>query len=163
MPWHILTTAPQAELYVRNRLIDAGLGALVPVRTTVRNQPTREGKRVHRPLLPGYVFAHMEAPDWRLLRGISGYRGMLVIAGQPASLPQPAVDALEKLSSIEIIGAPTGRRLKPGDLVNIRKGPFAMLQATVTALVGRGRFVGMVEMFGRRNEVVLSIDDVHPV
>lgn len=158
MTWTILLTTPQHEFRVRDALIDRDMRALVPVQ--FRLSKARSGGALKRPLIPGYCFAVVE--HWGHLQRIDGLRSrpVLMIDGRPAVLTQSVVDSIEALSRPLAALREEGRRFRPGDRIRVKVNAITELQAEIARITMAGNPVAVVELLGKRHEIVLSPDQI---
>lgn len=154
MSWTILLAIRGLEFRVRDALTYDGTPAYVPVEF-------RGSKAArHRPIAiaPGYVFA--DVSDWGMLRAVDGLasRPILMMGGKIATVTPDEMSAVEALSkSIAGDDAPSaGHGYKPGDVIQIRLGALAVVDALVARVSKKGNPVALVELFGKTNEVVVS-------
>ena len=124
--WHVLRTAPQAELAVAEAL---GEPAYVPLRTVWR--PCWLGRRRkvepgEAPLLAGYVFLRSPVTAWPTVLATPAVRGVLLCDGRPAVVADAELAWLR--------GAAKRAPIAVGACVAVELGPFAGEVVTVRAV-----------------------------
>jgi transcription antitermination factor NusG len=155
--WVILTTAPLTEFRARDEMIELGIAALVPVEFRMR-QWAKVKRFTRKTVLPGYLFALIGPADWAAVRAIDGVRLPLRSDGRWATLTPSQVLALETLSQPAQQGQ-IDHNYRLGDLIRIRRGAMAELEAVIASLDG-GQIVAVVSMFGKEHRVQVAPEHV---
>lgn len=155
--WHVLFTKPRHEWRVADALDARGLEVYVPSFW----YHGKRGTLLEQPFFPRYMFARL---DWEEtgLRGIQwtpGLTRVVAFDGQPAWLPDPNVDYLRR--RLGNVDGDDFLRLKPGEPVRVKRGPFAELEAVFDShLNGERRVAVLLRILGRHTRVILGADDV---
>ena len=155
--WVILTTTPQTEFPARDKMIELGIAALVPVEFRMK-QRAKVKSFVKRPVLPGYLFACIGPNEWAAVSAIDGVRLPLRVDGRWATLTPLQVSALETLSQ-PAQQRQGGHNYRLGDRIRIRRGAMAQLEAVIASLDG-GQIVAVVSMFGKEHRVQVAPEHV---
>lgn len=122
MPWYALYTESRQEKKVAARLATLGIEVYCPLIIQERQWSDRK-KKVEVPLLPSYVFVHLEAHKRELVFQVSGVVRYLYWLGQPAVIKDSEIETLQKwlldkVVAFEVVG------IQPGSLYEIPSGPF---------------------------------------
>jgi hypothetical protein len=153
MTWTILLSAPSMEFKIRDTLTLSGVPAYVPVEF-------RLGKHRHRPIpvAPGYVFAEIE--DWGSLRHVEGLRSrpLLMVNGEIATITPAELARIVALSRPLSLFKQDNERFKPGQRIQIQRGSLIAINAIIDRVTKHGRPVAIVEMLGKRHEIIVSED-----
>lgn len=160
----VLQTYPQQEDRVARRLAQMGKPVHVPAET---REVLRKGKAVDlkRQVMPRAVFAglergedpfaYREAPG----SGVQGVHSPLVVAGRVARIGtrdlQRFVDRVRDKQIQEASAGP-----QSGQIVYIRKGPYASFRAVVDGTTKTGTIMAYVEIFGRQTLVEVAPRDL---
>ena len=155
--WVILTTAPLTEFRARDEMHRIGIAALVPVELRMK-QWVKVKRFTRKAVLPGYLFALIGPADWAAVRAIDGVRLPLRSDGRWATLTPSQVSALETLSQPAQQGQ-SDHSYRLGDLIRIRRGAMAELEAVIASLDG-GQIVAVVSMFGKEHRVQIAPEHV---
>jgi transcriptional antiterminator RfaH len=127
--WYAMRSKPRKEDFLWEQLLAREIECFYP-RTRVRTVNPRARKV--RPYFPGYLFVCVDLEQIGLstLQWMPGAGGLVAFDGQPASVPEPMVNAIR--NRVEVINAEGGETLaglKRGDPVVINEGPFVGYQA----------------------------------
>jgi transcription antitermination factor NusG len=127
--WYAVHCHTRKEELVVQQLEMHGFTVFYP---QIKVQPANPRSRTARPYFSGYVFVHADVAEV----GISKFQylphalGLVCFGGVPADVPAQLLRAIERhLETINTAGGELFTRLKPGDRVEIRSGPFAGYQA----------------------------------
>jgi len=151
--WHVVHTAPNAELQVSRVLELYGLSTYMPrFRPSRGTRPDSVRGRRPRLVFPGYVF--FRPPDgfarWPHVRSAPGVRRVLDEDGEPALMRDELVEHLRR----RIAALPpdsAGQRFMPGQRVRVQQGPLAMVDALFERDVpARERVTILVQLLGRQ-------------
>lgn len=153
--WYALYTKPNAEAQVARTLIERGLAVFLPL------LPARPGGRI-RPLFPAYLFVRcdLNALGIASLQWIPGLRRILSFGGQPAAVPDEAIQVIEDgLREIEAAGGVLKHRFQPGDAVVIDSGPLAGLRGIFQGPMGPAERVRiLVRFLGETNRMQVPVE-----
>ena len=116
------------------------------------------------PMFPGYLFARFDyATFHRRVRQGPGVTGFVSFGDRLALLPDELISELKScLGKDEVLEIDRG--LKPGQNVQITRGPFQGLEALVTRLItAKERVEILVEWMGRSLRAEASVADLMPL
>lgn len=167
--WHVLSVAPQQEVQVGERLVQAGFRSRAfsvwkrEFTGRVDQRGRRETVDKQRPMFPGYVFCDLRPGhhDFNKARGVKGARDFLRSTDKwPVTVKEELVFALEKLESDKKIAyfdslKPKPKRrndLRVGQPVRILDGIFADFIAKVDRLNANGRVRLLLKFLGGETE-----------
>ena len=144
--WYAAQTLARREAYALGNLRDQGYRCFLPLfEKTVRH--ARRATLARRALFPGYLFVSLDLTRERW-RSVNGTRGVLrLVMAQETPLPTPdgVVENLVKLVDARgLIRLDHG--LKPGDRVEITRGPFAQRLGEILSLDDQGRARVLIDM-----------------
>ena len=122
MPWFALYTRPKNEKKVTEQLVKLGIEVYCPLVTQVKQWSDRK-KKVETPLISSYVFVHIEEKDRNKVFEAFGVVRYLFWLGKPAVIRDEEIYLL-KDSLKEVISTFEISEIKPGDVMNISRGPF---------------------------------------
>jgi len=168
--WHILTTAPQAELPAIAWLERNGVpDAWCPTETRWKKVPRGRRKRVEyqAPIAPRYVFVPFpRRPVWHVLfeRARGKLTGVVAKDGVPLCIPEAQIAQMEqvpkRLAAIKE-REDRRRRVGPGDRVHIASGPLQGWTVEV-ARIHAGIAYFVAPLLGER-EVAVGVDRLRKV
>lgn len=100
--WHVVTVLPGRERTAAQDLSERGFGIYLP---ESEHTEIRRGRQVEltRLMLPGYVFVFVWDVDQHLdrIRACDGVRGMLLVNGQVAIVPDGLIDKVRRAENRE--------------------------------------------------------------
>ena len=122
MPWFALYTRPKNEKKVTEQLVKLGIEVYCPLVTQVKQWSDRK-KKVETPLISSYVFVNLEEKERNKVFEAFGVVRYLFWLGKPAIIRDEEIYLL-KDSLKEVISSFEISEIKPGDVMNISRGPF---------------------------------------
>ncbi len=163
VPWYVLYTKPQKELFVYSILTDRKkIVAYLPEVL----QPFR-GKVQKRPLFPRYLFVQLDLDSVpaSMLNHTPGAIRLVSFEGRPLPLRPGVVSALQ--SEIERINAAGGLpayQFDEGERLRLRSGPLAGMEVVfVKHLTPRDRALVLLRFLGQENHIEVDLFDLEPV
>ena len=127
--WYVMHSKPQKEVLLRERLRIQRIEVYLPA---IRVKPVNPRARKEQPFFPGYLFIHVDLEQISVseLQRIPGATGMVCFGGELASVGDSLIRTIQK--QVEEINDSADNyldRMRPGDLVVIKDGPFATYKA----------------------------------
>ena len=132
MPWFALYTRPKNEKKVTEQLVKLGIEVYCPLVTQVKQWSDRK-KKVATPLISSYVFVNIEEKERDKVFEAFGVVRYLFWLGKPAVIRDEEIYLL-KDSLKEVISTFEISEIKPGDMMNISRGPFQGKEGVVKAV-----------------------------
>ncbi len=132
MPWYAVYTRPKNEKKVTDQLVKLGIEVYCPLVTQVKQWSDRK-KKVETPLISSYVFVNLEEKDRDKVFEAFGVVRYLFWLGKPAIIRDEEIYLL-KDSLKEVISTFEISEIKPGDVLNISRGPFQGKEGVVKAV-----------------------------
>ena len=109
--WLAIYTMSRAEKKVEERLLKNGIEAYCPTYTTLKQWSDRK-KKVELPLIPSYVFVHVDERERNQVLQDPGAMNFIFWQGKPAVIRQEEIEALKStMSDVEISEAQVGEHL----------------------------------------------------
>lgn len=109
--WLAIYTKSRAEKKVEERLLKNGIEAYCPTYTTLKQWSDRK-KKVELPLIPSYVFVHVDERERNQVLQDPGAMNFIFWQGKPAVIRQEEIEALKStMSDVEIPEAQVGEHL----------------------------------------------------
>jgi transcriptional antiterminator RfaH len=154
MHWYLVFTKPRREQVALEHLERQGYRCYLPqwqVEKKKRGRITSAWARITEPLFPRYLFIELDTgatgPSWAPIRSTTGVTSLVRFGLQPAKAPVGLIDTLRALEAQHAQSA--ARPLEPGDLVSLREGPFAGLQAVYQCQDSNARITLLLEVMHR--------------
>jgi transcriptional antiterminator RfaH len=161
--WFLAQLKPNAAGIAEKNLRRQGFRTFLP--REARTRP-RNGRFVTttRPLFPGYIFVGFDAGKglWRRVNSTHGITKLVSFGTDPAQVPRPLVAQLMARCDAQANLLPP-KHLKPGDQVEITKGPFAHFIADVESIAPDRRIWVLMEIMGSQTRVAVTRDHLRAV
>ena len=155
--WYAMRSKPNKEDFLAGQLDSYGIEVFYP---RIRVTPVNPRARKVVPYFPNYLFVHVDLDviNVSTLRWMPGASGLVSFDGEPASVPDLLVGALQKqVSSLNVSSRSLLDELKPGDPVLVQSGPFAGYEAIFDERIpGRDR-VRVLLGFLQKRQVPLEL------
>jgi len=160
--WYVLYTKPNAEYAASRFLTQKGYQTYLPEVKT--SHPRRGYDTV--PLFPSYLFARF---DWTRLvvqdiYQTPGVRTIVTFNHRPAVVPDEVIVYIQqRVEAINAVGGLPNHNFQPGDVVYIRSGPLAGLEAIFEGPMGpRERVWVLVHILGALNRAEVPVEVLEP-
>lgn len=155
MHWYLVFTKPRQEQVALENLERQGYRCYLPQwqveKKKQRGRSAAEWAPVAEPLFPRYLFIELDTgptgPSWGPIRSTTGVTSLVRFGLQPAKAPAGLIDTLRAMEAQHAQTA--ARPLEPGDLVSLREGPFAGLQAVFECQDSNARITLLLEVMSR--------------
>jgi transcription antitermination factor NusG len=161
--WYILRCGAGLEFPARKALADSGRAVFLPVELKWRpGFLRRKSSENEYPRFPGYLFAHVEPPNWPNLRAwplAHMVRGILGMAGRPVRLAPGEIARLKAEDRRPVphgASVPLHRAFAVGDQVRVLAGGWRDWVVRLDAIEEEGAHVSL-PIFGRRARAVLPL------
>jgi transcriptional antiterminator RfaH len=157
--WYAMRSKPNKEDFLAGQLDSYDIEVFYP---RIRVNPVNPRARKVVPYFPNYLFVHVDlnVTNLSVLRWMPGASGLVSFDGEPASVPDLLISALQK--QVEALNASSQKllnELKPGDLVLVKSGPFAGYEAIFDEhLPGRDR-VRVLLGYLQKRQIPLELRD----
>lgn len=157
--WYVLHSKPNKEELLWEQLTLRKVEVFYP---RIRVHPVNPRARQVRAYFPGYVFVHLdlEQVNPAALQWMPGATGFVSFDHEPSIVPDGLIPLLRKrVEEINLSGGEIVDGLQPGDLVQIRSGPFAGYEAIFDArLPGSERARILLKMLqGQSTKMEISV------
>jgi transcriptional antiterminator RfaH len=154
MHWYLVFTKPRQELVALENLERQGYRCYLPqwqVEKKKRGRQAAAWAPVTEALFPRYLFIELDTgptgPSWGPIRSTTGVTSLVRFGLHPAKAPAGLIDTLRVMEAQHAQSAVCP--LVPGDLVSLREGPFAGLQAVYQCQDSNARITLLLEVMSR--------------
>jgi len=127
--WYAMRSKPNKEDFLARQLEAYNVDFFYP---HLQVNPVNPRARKKRPYFPNYLFIHtdLDVVNTSALRWMPGASGLVSFDGEPASVPDPLIDALKRqIDLVNTASRELVNDLKSGDPVIVQDGPFAGYEA----------------------------------
>ncbi len=143
--WYVLRTKPHKELVVKSILENRGYQVYLPM---ILAKNGHVAQAILKPLITNYIFVYTDSLNLGHLHFVPGTLGPLQTNGQPARLPERAIETLRIVCGQQD-ASPNISAYIPGTRIRIINGPLAGREGILCAPTdGKG---------GNKNQVLLDI------
>jgi transcription antitermination factor NusG len=162
--WYVIRTKTLVEKKVFANLLKKELTVFLPLVKTVRQWSDRK-KTLHVPLIPGVLFINCYEIELKLLFNEPYVFGVLQYLKRPAIVKEQEIHNLTILinGSVDDEIALLNERLKPGDLVEVIKGPFKGLQGESIEINGKHRIKVRIDALSVECSVSIPVSFVRAI
>lgn len=158
MVWLVARTKISAERKAAHHIARQGFEYYMPVITTKVMRTKRSVELKTEFLFPGYIFVRSDG-RWRCLMGTWGLIGVITFGGEPAIVPDDIIDQLREREDLEgrvqLPPRPVSR-FRPGQLVQVRSGPFEGKIGIYEGSSTRERERILLDILGGRTTVLIA-------
>lgn len=163
--WYAIRTNSRAEKKVYQRIVESGVEAYLPLKTSIRIWSDRK-KKVTTPLISSFVFVKLPEKNLIDLYNVQGVNSVLKYLNKPAKITQTEIETLKiLLSDSDNILPVDGTFYEAGDDVRVIKGAFQGLIAKCHQIKGKHRIIVTIDVVNTSFEVNIPISFVekhHP-
>ena len=158
MDWYVIHTKPRQESRALYNLDSQGYRCFLPM---IPRQKIKRGLIDIEPeaLFPRYLFIQLDtnqsAKSWGPIRSTLGVSKLLTFGGIPAKAPGQLVDMLQE--SVEKLKNQPSKLFQAGDLLLVRQGPFAGLEAVFEMEDGESRARVLIDLLSKPTRLTLPI------
>ncbi len=157
--WYAVRSKPNKEDFLARQFESYGVKVFYP---RLRVTPVNPRSRKSRPYFPGYLFVHADLTvvGSSTLQWMAGAANLVSFGGEPASVPDSLIHAVEK--RVEEINASnkTGvDKLKRGEPVRIQAGPFAGYEAIFDGRISGQERVRVLLRFLEKRQVAVELEE----
>jgi transcriptional antiterminator RfaH len=157
MTWLVVHSKPREEDKAARNLRDQGFETFAP-RIRERKRVASGWRIVTGPLFPRYIFIKVALGEQSTasVRNTPGVCNLVRFGQQLAPVPEAVIAYLQAQQNPEL-GARQADAWpqRPGDRVQILKGPFAGLTAVFETAQGDARAALLLDLLGRQNRIVV--------
>ena len=160
MHWYAVSTKPHQEKQAESHINQCGIECFLPLLKQSKII-RRTRKTVIEPLFPGYLFARFELDrHYRAVSYATGVRKIVEFGSGPVQLDVTMIDTIkERLNNGYV--TPHSERFKMGQVVHIKSGPLAGLEAVfMREMTDRSRALLLLNTLGLHAKLTMDIDQV---
>ena len=158
--WYCVQSKPRNEAFLYSQLAARGIEAFYP---RLKVKPVNPRASKVQPYFPGYVFVRLDLDQvgTSTLHWMPGAVGLVCFDAQPAWVPESLINAIRRhVEEMNAGGGNPAARLRHGDPVRIKEGPFAGYQAVFdTSVSGENRVRVLLSLL-RRQKLPLELPAV---
>ena len=163
--WYVMHSKPRKEALLRERLRIQRIEVYLP---SIRVKPVNPRARKEQPFFPGYLFIHVDLEQISIseLGRIPGTTGLVSFGGDPATVGDSLIRTIQKeIDDVTESNNHYVDRLRSGDWVVIKEGPFANYKAMFDCrLSGQDRVRVLLELLqGQKMRLELSANQLQPL
>jgi transcriptional antiterminator RfaH len=160
MPWYVVSTKPHQEKQAESHVKQCGIECFLPLLKESKII-RRTHKTVIEPLFPGYLFARFDLDKHsRAVSYARGVRKIVEFGSGPVEVDATMIDAIKERLNNGFV-TPHSERFKMGQIVHIKGGPLAGLEAVfMREMTDRNRVLLLLNTLGFHAKLTLNMDQV---
>lgn len=162
LAWFIVRAKPKREGHAQSSLELRDLTVFLPRILELGHDGSVPSKRRPAPLFPGYLFVQMDLPlDYHRVIWAPGVKDLLCLGNGPVAVPDQVIEEIRARCDNGGVVRVRPTAWRPGDRLEIPKGPFEGLVATVlTVMPGRKRIKLLIEFLARQTSIEMPLRDL---
>ena len=159
--WYIVNTKPHSEFKVINYLNTKNIIIFMP-KLLVSISHARQSKKVIRPLFPSYFFVYINIEQsYRLVKSTIGVKGILSNGYKPSCVKHDIMRNLfNNTDANGILKKPKANEFKIGQKIEINDGIFKGKIGNLYSMSAKDRILVLLDFFGRKSKISISILNV---
>ncbi|MGH8386253.1 MAG: transcription/translation regulatory transformer protein RfaH [Pseudomonas sp.] len=161
--WYLLQCKPHQDDRAHVNLLQQNYVVFHPQlmsERVIRGRP----QSVRESLFPGYLFIHLGGNDnWSPIRSTRGVSRIVEFNHGPATVSEDVIEHLR--GRCEIPESQNNEPLKPGEQLNIVRGPLSSLEGVFLSSQGSERVVILLQFLNRDQTICVPLSDLerqHP-
>ncbi|MEH6587329.1 MAG: transcription/translation regulatory transformer protein RfaH [Halioglobus sp.] len=161
--WYTIQTKPRQEALAEENLLRQNYSTYLP-RLRLKKRRRNQWREVIAPLFPRYLFIRVDADEQSLapIRSTLGVTGLVRFGQLLRPVPDEVIGYLKQAENQQThLHEDTRSPHRLGDEVEILEGPFAGLQAVYQMDKPEQRALLLIELLGRRNQVIVGLDNIN--
>lgn len=164
MHWYVVCTKPNQEKQASLNIGRLGVGCFLPLlqeQKIIRRKP----KTVVTPLFPGYLFVRINVTEhYRAVIYTRGVQKIVEFGAGPVEVDPAIIDTIRsRMPDSDVYVLDEGKELNSGQLVQIKDGPLAGLEAVfMRELPGRQRAIVLLRALALQARAVVDVDQLAP-
>ncbi|MFO7747651.1 MAG: transcription/translation regulatory transformer protein RfaH [Orrella sp.] len=161
MEWYVVHTKPRQEERARLNLERQGFGCFLP--TFAKKKITKKSLEVVRePLFSRYLFIELDTKlsgkSWAPIRSTLGVSKLVSFGTEPARIDSRLIDWLRAQETA--LSQTPQSPYQPGDLVEIKEGPFKGVQAIYQIDDGESRAMVLIELLQKPTKLQVPLNQL---
>jgi len=138
LQWYAVRTFFRREKYVRDRLLDQGIEAWLPLQEKTRRY-TRKVRKVQLPLISQYIFVKIDQEERARVLEVEGVIQFVRPSGYVVPIPQSEIDLLRRVIGEDLSTEVEEGTITEGDEVEIIAGELTGLKGQMVEERGKNR------------------------
>jgi transcriptional antiterminator RfaH len=158
--WYLLQCKPRQDERAQINLLRQNYVIFCP---QIVSQRITHGKPHHKcleSLFPGYLFIRLSRDDnWAPLRSTRGVSRIVDFNHGPATVPDDVIEHL-RARSFKPSEIHTPQPFKPGEKLQITRGPLSTLEGVFLTMLGDERVMILLHFLNREHQVRIPLSDI---
>lgn len=145
--WHVVRTKTKCEKFVRNRILEMGMDAFVPVRKRTARY-NRKVKVYELPLITCYTFIRLDTSRKNEILALPYVQGMLRMGGKECLVSEREIQWLQKISGTDHDMKTEMLTMLEGDKVILAYGQLAGMEGVIVSQRSKNEVIVALESLG---------------
>lgn len=146
--WYVVYTRPRYEKKVERYLSEKDIECYLPLVKSLRKWSDRK-KWVYLPLFSSYIFIKINEKEHFEALNTQGVVRFISFEGRPAVVPDKQIEEIKWLLSNEVETETVDKKLEPGTMVEIIKGPLRGFKAEMIYYNNKRNILIRLEQLGK--------------
>jgi len=162
--WYAIHTKPRQEMLAAENLQRQEFEIYFP-RIKQAQRYRQQWRDKIEPLFPRYLFIRLDLGKDNIapIRSTRGVAKLVSFSGQPATVPDPLIDALIQSADPDTeLLHPESTLFEAGETVTIVDGPLEGLEAIFKARDGEARAIILLKLLGKTQQVRIDSNHLSP-
>ncbi|MGF7140688.1 UpxY family transcription antiterminator [Roseimarinus sediminis] len=161
--WYAVYTKSRAEKKVLLELEFQSIEAYLPLQKKLRQWSDRK-KWVETPLIPGYIFVHIDRRDYDRVLRTQGVVTYVRFEGQAAIIPDDQIDVIKRMMREHELNVLISHEdFSEGDEIEITAGPLIGIKATLVTFKGKKRVAVQLHQLNLSLTVDLPLSEIRKI
>ena len=153
--WHVVRTKTKCEKFVRDRLLEMGLEAFVPLRKRT-SRYNRKVKVYELPLITCYTFVRLDRKRRNEVLALPYVQGMLKNDGLDCIVNEQEIQWLQKISGTQLDVRTEPMSMRAGDKVILAYGQLAGMEGVILSQRSKHEVTVALDSLGL--QMVIQVD-----
>lgn len=135
--WYAIYVKSRCEKKAWQKLTEKGIDSYLPLQQKIQQWSDRK-KKVELPLLPGYLFVHINRPEYDATLQTEHVVCFVTTAGKASPIRDEEIDTLRRILAPQDLSVELSMEdLAPGQKVEVIAGPLVGLKGELVQLKGK--------------------------
>jgi transcription antitermination factor NusG len=161
--WYAVYTKSRAEKKVQLELEFQGIDHYLPLQQKLRQWSDRK-KWVEVPLIPGYIFVHIDRFDYDRVLRTANVVSYVRFEGKAALIPDNQIDLIKRMlrdTSLEI--EVSTQNFTEGDAIEVMAGPLLGIRGKLVSFKGKKRVAVELEQLNLSLTITIPLGEIRKI
>lgn len=161
--WHAVYTKSRAEKKVQLELEYQGIAHYLPLQSKLRQWSDRK-KWVEVPLIPGYIFVHIDRFDYDRVLRTPNVVTYVRFEGKAAIIPDEQIDLIRRMLRDKNLELEVSmEHFAEGDAIEVLAGPLTGVKGKLVSFKGKKRVAIELEQLNLALTITLPLNEIRKI